>query len=55
MTTPRIIKRPELKSASALTPQQLNAVRFSPHRTLLTPEQLEKLKAGTADSSKPDK
>lgn len=52
MTIPRIIKHPTLKSATTLTPKELNAIRFSPHRTLLTPDQLEKLKSDPSETDK---
>lgn len=38
----KIIKRPELRSATVLTPLQLNKVHFSGKHTKLTPEVLER-------------
>ncbi len=36
----KIIKRPELKTATVLTPLQLNKIHFSGKHTKLTPEVL---------------
>ena len=40
------ITRPQLPDAVKLTPRELNDMRFSQKRTVLTPEQLEKLATG---------
>lgn len=51
MTRPLQIARPELKGARALSPMELNAVKFTDRHTLLTPELLEKMKPASAAGS----
>lgn len=53
MKKPEHITRPELKSATTLSPMELNRLRFSDKKTLLTPERLERM--ATATSPKPAK
>lgn len=43
--TPKSIARPELKSAREMSAAELNKVRLSEKRTLLTPERLERIAA----------
>ncbi len=45
MKTPKIIKKPELKSAVKLSGLELNGFRFDIKHTVLTPELLEKMAA----------
>ena len=40
MKKPEHITRPELKSATTLSPMELNRLRFSDKKTLLTPARL---------------
>lgn len=53
MKKPEHITRPELKSATTLSPMELNRLRFSDKKTLLTPERLERM--ATTISPKPAK
>ncbi len=49
--TPKSIVRPQLKGARELSAAELNKVRLSDKRTLLTPERLERMAAaGTQDT-----
>lgn len=42
MKEPKHIPEPTLKSATALSAIEMNKIRFSSKRTLLTPERLKK-------------
>ncbi len=46
----KTISRPDLKSASELPPTELNKIRFSAKRTVLTPERLEKMRSSEEES-----
>lgn len=46
MKRPAKISHPTLKSATRLTPLQLNTFRFDVKHTLLTPENLERMAGG---------
>lgn len=51
MKKPEHITRPELKSATTLSAMELNRLRFSDKKTLLTPERLERMANNPANKS----
>ncbi|MBD5243897.1 MAG: hypothetical protein HDS02_01420 [Bacteroides sp.] len=46
---PKRIARPELKSGRVLSASELNKIRISEKRTLLTPERLARIAAAAAE------
>ncbi|MCM1505148.1 MAG: hypothetical protein NC127_08120 [Muribaculum sp.] len=49
----KTISRPVLESAKQLSPTELNKIRFSAKRTVLTPERLEKMRSSTISDDAP--
>lgn len=53
MTKIKLLERPKLDSARALTAMELNKIHFANRRTILTPELLAKRKPGPESERRP--